>query len=165
MNFSLAARGTGIVLILLVMVAGMTAAVAIAGFNQHTMVKADPSVDIDTIDFGTIFPGMTAGDSFIVSFTELPYSPLDYTLTLDPPDSGMNLIQYLLVAKDGSEEDVLDEPDPQAGGTDTEAIGTVTDPGDLADKWLVTLTLPDELPAGDYGTRIKISYPETLEPE
>ena len=163
MNFSLAARGTGIVLILLVMVAVMTAAVAIAGFNQHTMVKADPSVDIDTIDFGTIFPGMTAGDSFIVSFTELPYSPLDYTLTLDPPDSGFNLTGYLLVAKDGSEGET--ETDPQAGGADTTAIGTVTDPGDLADKWLVTLTLPDELPAGDYGTRIKISYPETLEPE
>ncbi|MBN1367169.1 MAG: hypothetical protein JW967_04515 [Dehalococcoidales bacterium] len=158
---SLAIKGSGIILILMIMVAGVTAAVAFLSFSQQTIVKADPSVEIDTIDFGTIFPGMTVGSSFTVSFTSpLPDSPLDYNLTLDSPESGMNIAEYLLVHKDDSELET--ETDPQADGQigDFVAIGTVTDPEDLQDKWLVTLTLPDEITSGDYGCRIKISYPE-----
>jgi len=51
------------------------------------------------------------------------------------------------------------EPDPQAGGTDTTAIGTVSET-DLQDRWVVTLTLPDEITSGDYGCRIEVYYPE-----
>jgi hypothetical protein len=158
---SLAIKGSGIILILMVMVAGITAALAYASFNQQTLVRAEPSVSIDTIDFGTVFPGMTVGDSFTVSFTSpLPYSPLNYTLTMEAPAEGINITEYLLLHKDDSELET--EPDPEANGQagDTEAIGTVSEPGDLQDKWLVTFTVPDVITTGDYGCSIKISYPE-----
>jgi hypothetical protein len=140
---------------LFVMVSSMVGITAYVSNNQ-AFVKAQLLL---SVDFGNVFPGTTATESFTIANAQKDTT--EYTVTLQPPTPPqLDIRPYLNVWKDPAEET---EPDGTLDGRvgDYTGTGSFTDPNDLSDKWMVTFTVPDvTLPAGtvlEYGCQIAIT--------
>jgi hypothetical protein len=123
--------------------------------NQGAFVSAET---ILSIDFGTVFPGMSATESFTIA--QLGTEPYPYTLTLtsiSPPAADMTT--YIKVWKDPGEIDTEDEMEFGGVFGDLTGAGTFGE-GDLSDKWFVTFYVPDVTLDPDtsieYGCQISI---------
>lgn len=101
------------------------------------------------IEFGTVFPGETQQGEFIIYITDAQDSPATvlYHLILSTPGATQDLSPYLNIVRDSAET---------GEAPDTPVSASLTDQDDISDRWLVTLTLPDDPPEGDYGITITV---------
>ncbi len=153
--------------------------------NTHAEVKADPpgiariidrdgrpprgqvnpnsnrrtALTINTdIEFGTVFPGEAVEGEFIVYLNDSeigpgPFTRVEYHLVLATAAGFEDMAPYLTVVRDPAETD---------SEADTAAAASVDSTlSDVGDRWLVTLTLPDDPPSGDYWTTITVEVDAT----
>jgi hypothetical protein len=156
--------------------------------NTHAEIKADPpgiarivardgrpprgqlnlngnrptALTINTdVEFGTVFPGETDQGEFIVHLNDSeigpgPFTRVEYHLVLATAAGFEDMAPYLTVLRDPAETD--SEADTVASASLDSTLS------DVSDRWLVTLTLPDDPPPGDYWTTITVEVDSTTGP-
>jgi hypothetical protein len=106
------------------------------------------------IEFGNVFPGEVQQGEFTIFITDDDFqgnpTTVSYQLILSTPGGSLNLSPYLAIVRDTNETDAV---------PDTPASASLTSPNDTFDRWLVTLTVPNDPPKGDYWTIITVLVP------
>ena len=114
------------------------------------------------IEFGNVFPGETQTGEFKVMLTDPElggaYTRVEYHLILGTPTGYLNISPYLTIVRDPAETDV--DPDTVSAAS----LDSSQNPSDTQDRWLVTLTLPDDPPSGDYWMTITVWVDSTVPP-
>lgn len=133
------------------------------------------------IEFGNVFPGETQQGEFIVYLNTAekpehpgPYTRVEYHLILGTQPGNLDLSPYLTIVRTDAVEDVDPDypyplpppPYPPYTPPDTNLARASLDSnlGDTEDRWLVTLTLPDDPPSGDYWMTITVWVDSTVPP-
>lgn len=110
------------------------------------------------IDFGTAFPGEILSGEFKVMLTDPElggqYTRVEYHLVITGMPGKLDLSPYLTEVRDTAETDI--DPDtPVQASVDSNQ-------GDIFDRWIVTMTLPDNPSKGDYHTTITVWVDNTI---
>lgn len=114
------------------------------------------------IEFGNVFPGETQQGEFIVYLGDPQsggigqYTRVEYHLIVVGKPLNLDLSPYLTIIRDPAENDV--DPDTVSAAS----VDSSQNPSDTMDRWLVTLTLPDDPPKGDYWTTITVWVDKTV---
>lgn len=116
------------------------------------------------IEFGTVFPGETDQGEFIVHLSDSeigsgPFVRVEYHLVLATAVGFEDMTPYLTMVRDTVETD--SEADTVVSASLDVSDLVVGPSGDISDRWLVTLTLPDDPPPGDYWTTITVIVDNT----
>ena len=133
------------------MMSGLIGVIAYTTNNQ-AFVKADTIVDID---FGTVFPGTVANNSFTMDISgssTIPYDSLPYTIALvDTSGPGvLDIRPYLTVTSAEAEAG-----DGAIGNGVYTCDAVLNKQTDKSDTWDVKLFVPDT--NGDYSCKLTIT--------
>ena len=177
--------GLIVAIVTVALVVQLSTVFKVHALNTHAEIKADPpgiariiardgrpprgqlnlksnrptALTINTnVAFGAVFPGESNQGEFTVYLNvdgHPAYTRVEYHLVLATPGGSQDMTLYLTVVRDPAETD-----------TDTVASASLDStgaPSDISDRWLVTLTLPDDPPPGDYWTTIRVVVDSTSE--